>query len=247
QVACMSQPAQIQTPELVTETERLAGLGEIDATANLTGKPVYVYASPKDSIINPGNSDKLMEYLKTYNTGINFVNSVASAHGFPTVDKGGACGFGMLPWILKCGYDAAGEILQTMYGTLIAKGTFDATHLIKFSQTDFGGAQTPLFASGWIYVPASCARGETCKLHVALHGCQMNPEYIQDKFATLAGFNEWAESNKIIVLYPQSAKLPSVNPYACWDWFGFTGQNYVTKSAAQMSALKKMVERVQGI
>jgi poly(3-hydroxybutyrate) depolymerase len=152
----------------------------------------------------------------------------------------------MFPWISKCNYDSAGEMLRTFYGELAPKGAMVAENLKKFSQADFGNAQTPLFPEGWVYIPAKCAQGEQCRLHVALHGCLMNPDFIQDKFELLAGYNEWAETNKIVVLYPQSAKLGQANPYACWDWFGFTGENYVTKSGAQMSALKKMIDRVSG-
>jgi poly(3-hydroxybutyrate) depolymerase len=241
---CQSMPSGIQTSEQIAEAKTLAAQGAIDPVENLAGKPFYVYASPKDTIINPGNSDKLMEFLRAFNAPITFVNSVQSAHGFPTVDNGGPCSFPMLPWILKCGYDGAGEILKTVYGQLKAKGTATAANLIKFTQSEFGDANTPLFSDGWVYVPTACAAGTTCKLHVALHGCQMNPDFIQDQFARLSGFNEWAETNNIIILYPQSGKLGSSNPYACWDWYGFTGQNYVTQSGAQMSALKKMVDRV---
>jgi poly(3-hydroxybutyrate) depolymerase len=72
----------------------------------------------------------------------------------------------------------------------------------------------------------------------------MNPDYVGERFVTLAGYNEWAETNHIIVLYPQSARIEKVNPFACWDWFGFTGPNYIEKSGSQMSALKKMIDRV---
>lgn len=249
QTTCMSQPDSIKPADQVAEARKLADAGSIDPLSNLAGHHVYIYASPKDGVINPANSDKLQEFYSSFiaSTQVRTEHSVPSAHGFPTLNFGSPCAFGMLPWLLKCNYDAAGEILKTMYGTLNPPGTADPSHLIKFSQKDFGDANTPLYSDGWVYVPAGCANGSTCRLHVALHGCQMNPDYIQDQFPKNAGFNEWAETNGIIVLYPQSAKLGTANPYACWDWFGFTGANYVTKSGAQMSALKKMVDRLQGV
>lgn len=81
---------------------------------------------------------------------------------------------------------------------------------------------------------------------MALHGCQMNPDFIQQRFVLEAGYNEWAETNKIIVLYPQSARDPRGNPFACWDWYGFTGPDYVTKTGAQPAALIRMIERLRG-
>jgi poly(3-hydroxybutyrate) depolymerase len=72
----------------------------------------------------------------------------------------------------------------------------------------------------------------------------MNSEFIQDQFAKTAGYNEWAESNDIIVIYPQAAK-GILNPKACWDWFGYTGLNYSTKFGTQMSALMKMIQHLE--
>jgi poly(3-hydroxybutyrate) depolymerase len=246
QVACMAVPSQIQSADQIAYAKQLAANGQIDPLENLGSHKLYVYASPKDYIINPQNSDKLEEFYDAFQGRAQrkTEHSIQSAHGWPTVDQGAPCNIGMSPWILKCNFDAAGEILKQMYGELQPKGQAEPSHLIKFSQEEFGNASTPLFSYGWVYVPASCAKGATCRLHVALHGCQMTPDDIQDQFARTIGFNEWAETNNIVVLYPQSAKLGQANPYGCWDWFGFTGQNYVTKNGAQMAAIKAMVDRL---
>lgn len=246
QMACMGMPQQIQSAEQIAEAQQLAGRGEIDPLENLASHRLYIYASPKDYIINPQNSTKLEEFYDAFQDRAQrkAEHSLQSAHGFPTIDQGAPCNIGMSPWILKCGFDAAGEILKQLYGDLQPKGHAVPSHLLQFSQEEFGNARTPLYRYGWVYVPAACARGESCRLHVALHGCQMNPEDIQDQFSRGSGFNDWAESNNIVVLYPQSAKLGQANPYGCWDWFGFTGQNYMTKRGAQMQAIKAMVDRV---
>ena len=52
--------------------------------------------------------------------------------------------------------------------------------------------------------PAACAAGETCGLHIALHGCEQPEEKIGDAFAHQAGYNRWADTNNIIVLFPQT-------------------------------------------
>lgn len=59
------------------------------------------------------------------------------------------------------------------------------------------------------------------------------------------GYNHWADSNKLLVLYPQVNKslVPS-NPQGCWDWWGYTGANYAYKSGTQMKAIKAMVNRL---
>ena len=42
-----------------------------------------------------------------------------------------------------------------------------------------------------------------------------------------AGYNEVADLNDIIILYPQAiSSLYNLN--GCWDWFGYTGLSYGT-------------------
>lgn len=55
-----------------------------------------------------------------------------------------------------------------------------------------------------------------------------------------AGYNAWAESNNIIVLYPQ-VHASLLNPMGCWDWWGYTGAHYAQKGGPQMATIKNMV------
>ncbi|MCX7977495.1 MAG: prolyl oligopeptidase family serine peptidase [Bdellovibrionaceae bacterium] len=248
QAECMGQASSVNVSDSIREARRLESTGEIDPLSNLRNKKVYIFASPKDTIINPVHSDKLSEFFAAFveSKNIQFEKTVQAAHGFPTLENGNPCDFAMLPWILNCNFDLAGELLRHLYGSLNPRQKAQPSNLLRFDQSDFGDAKTPLYKEGWIYVPSTCANGSLCRLHIALHGCQMNPDYIQDKFPTLGGYNEWAESNDIIVLYPQSAKIQKDNPYACWDWFGFTGKSYVTKNAPQMQAIVGMIKTLLG-
>ena len=103
-------------------------------------------------------------------------------------------------------------------------------------------------------MPQACRAGG-CRVHVAFHGCRQGREYIAEQFARHAGFNRWADSNRIVVLYPQAITRygwgpwpwPSsfvFNPNGCWDWWGYTGVNYHTKVGAQIKAVKAMLERL---
>jgi poly(3-hydroxybutyrate) depolymerase len=69
---------------------------------------------------------------------------------------------------------------------------------------------------------------------------------IKDQFAREAGYNRWADTNRIIVLYPQAIarSWPTYNPNGCWDWWGYTGPQYHTKDGAQIRAVKAMLERL---
>ena len=61
---------------------------------------------------------------------------------------------------------------------------------------------------GYIYVPASCAEATStgCGVHVVLHGCEQTIADIGMAFVENAGYNRWADSNRLIVLYPQIQK-----------------------------------------
>ena len=73
--------------------------------------------------------------------------------------------------------------------------------------------------------------------------------YVEEIFATKAGYLEVAELNNIIVVFPQV--VPSLawptNPMGCWDWWGYSSLSYATKTAPQMSGVKKMIDTVRSI
>jgi hypothetical protein len=91
-------------------------------------------------------------------------------------------------------------------------------------------------------------------VHVALHGCQQSTDKIGDKFVKNTGYSRWADTNSIIVLFPQTrtdntsrstaASGSLANANACWDWIGWYGANFAQKAGTQMAAIKAMVDRV---
>jgi Esterase PHB depolymerase len=101
-------------------------------------------------------------------------------------------------------------------------------------------------STGWLFVPASCANGQACRLVIALHGCLQYQGIIQEQFVQESGINEWADTNNIIVLYPQATAsfISPSNPLGCWDWFANTGPNYTLKTAPQMQAIMGMVSQI---
>ena len=66
---------------------------------------------------------------------------------------------------------------------------------------------------------------------------------IGDTFIKDSGFAEIADKNRLIVLFPQS-KASTVNPNGCWDWWGYTGLDYLGKDAPQIKAIWAMVEQL---
>jgi poly(3-hydroxybutyrate) depolymerase len=120
---------------------------------------------------------------------------------------------------------------------------------------------------GYIYVPPSCRQtGSSCRVHIALHGCRQSAR----TFATRAGYNNWAEHYKTIVVYPAIepstpmseavCQAPPVNPSmdswyfepnpnGCWDWWGYLDPSsrkdrYLTKDGPQIKLIERIINEV---
>ena len=144
---------------------------------------------------------------------------------------------------------------------------------MQFSQTQFVSdpASISLNSIGYIYVPTSCQQGATCSLHVRrsglvgcggrgltcgcgftvqveFHGCEQTTADIGEEYPQHVGLNEWAESNDIIVVYPQVVRsyLSPANPEGCWDWWGYTNKNFAYQSGPQMAFAFKLAQTIMG-
>ena len=95
--------------------------------------------------------------------------------------------------------------------------------------------------TGYVYLPSAC-EDAACDIHMILHGCQQGAEFVQQQFVRQAGYQRWAEGNNLVLIFPQAVASP-LNPLGCWDWWGYTGNNYATRSAPQIKALLSMFER----
>ena len=189
-----------------------------------------------------------------------------AGHSWVTENFGNACDANAKPFINDCRYDQAEELLQTIYGPLQPPAVQPAGRIVAFDQTEFApgkaAAANGLLDTGYLYVPKACEPGaaEPCRLHVALHGCLQSAEVLRDEFYTKTGVNEWAETNRIVVLYPQAhatsvAELSSqdflslfnTNLQGCWNWWGYAGdKQFLTKRGVQVGAIWSMAQRVTG-
>ena len=88
-----------------------------------------------------------------------------------------------------------------------------------------------------IYIPQSCSKEAGCRLHTALHGCEQNFDEVGMEFVEGSGFARWADTNKFVVLFPQVSASLIENPRGCWDWWGYSGSDYLTKDAPQIAAI----------
>lgn len=173
-----------------------------------------------------------------------YVNDVPAAHLFPTLDSGGDCAQAAPPWLGACGYDAAGEMLSFLYPGLTPPSVSDRAPAAEgefLELTVPGAAEAGLAKSALAWFPPSCPP-EGCRLHLALHGCAMSTAQNGNAFVEEAGYLPWARANRIILLFPQ-VEAQALNPLGCWDWWGYTGGEYLTRAAPQMKVLSDWIGR----
>ena len=243
---CTIHSGSIPVASLVATTNSWAGAGSIDPVANLASSKVYLYSGTQDQTVVQAVMNDLKTYYTSFVPAANIVykNTLGSGHGMITDDFGGSCAATATPYVNDCGFDLAGAILQQLYGTLNARNAGALSgNFVQFDQTAFVSGHD-MASTGWLYVPASCAAGATCRLHVAFHGCLQNSADVGEQFVRDTGYNRWADTNHIVVLYPQTGAATSANPDSCWDWWGYDSANYAKKSGPQMAAVKAMVDHL---
>jgi hypothetical protein len=246
------------TDKLITFTNNQAALKTIDDPANLKDDKIFIYSGTKDSVVNPKVVHALEDYYNAFVDKANIVTNfnLPSQHCIPTLNYGEPCEKLKSPYLGDCAYDGAGVALQQMLGTLTKAGTAVSANLRQFDQTDFysgNGKDICLDTTGYIYIPSACADGSVaCRLHVSFHGCSQAQADIGTDFAVHAGFNSWAESNNIVVVYPYAVANQALsNPNACWDWWGYTDASkqdptYVLQSGVQIKFAKDIVDTLMG-
>lgn len=234
-----------------------SALGTIDRASNLKGQPVYLWSGTADEVVNPLEMADLDSEYENYGANVHFDNQFPAEHGWESPDGELSCGTLGSPYMITCSkdgkpYDSVRAWLSMFFGRLQPRndGKLSGT-LSTFDQTEFGASSNLSMAStGSVFVPKSCAQGARCGFVLALHGCLQEASLIGDKWVTEAGINEWADTNDVVVVYPDTvaSSLPGpTNPNACFDWWGYSNQydpNYALKSGLQMSVLYAMVRRV---
>ena len=237
---------------LAQQARQAAAAGKLDGIQNVTNARVYLYSGTADTVVYPAVMKSADAFYKLFiGAGGKLVTDFGfdSEHCIPTLSFGEPCTEKGSPYLGDCNYDGAGKALSVLYPGLAARGSAVSANVLSFDQTQYGASSgISMGDKGYVYVPTACAKGAACGLHVLLHGCQQTLADIGTDFVEHAGFNEWAESNNLIVLYPQVAKSPSgpQNPYGCWDWWGYTDGAYGTRSGAQNKVVRKMVAALMG-
>jgi poly(3-hydroxybutyrate) depolymerase len=272
---CMSTPFLLEDVAFYADLVRtLAGKAEIDSPSNLAHSRIYIFSGGSDSVVSSQTVEKgrdLYASLGVPTANIVFEDhsgpAAKAGHSWVTKSFGGKCSANKEPYINDCAYDQAGAELKAIYGPDLKPPAAAASgRIVAFDQTEFVAGRAArangLSDAGFLYVPNDCEPGAQalCRLHIVLHGCQQSSDLLGAEFYTRIGVNEWADSNRIIVLYPQAhattvAELPATagltalidaNPYGCWNWWGYAEDpRYLTKNGVQIGAIWSMVRRIE--
>jgi poly(3-hydroxybutyrate) depolymerase len=265
--------------QLYAKAVGYANQGKIDALSHLRTKKVYIYCGKLDTTIKPEVTDWVDDWFRLAGipaANIAYKNDIDAPHAQPTRDYGNPCATPGNPWMNDCDYDGAGQALAQILGTLNAPRPTGqlSGRFIKFYQNEFFEPSNltaqelkngfSMNEYGFAYVPNACKDGQLCRIHVVFHGCKQiynrNPDasdFSPDdasnpfglQFVKHAGYNEWADTNNLIILYPQAQKVWPMNPRGCYDWWGYlagTADTYATKQGPQMKAVYAMLERIAG-
>jgi hypothetical protein len=234
--------------QLAQRARRLAAEDRVDATSFVAADRVYLFSGREDRTVAPSivaAAARFYEAIGVPAAAIRHVTDIASGHGFVTLDKGLACSRTAQPYVVDCDYDQAGDLLQHLLGPLNPRSPQLSAGIEEFDQRPFTAdlAEHSLAAEGAVYVPQECRRTPGCRVHVAFHGCGQSRASAGDAFVADSGLTAWADSNRLVVLFPQVAQSP-LNPQGCWDWWGYTGRAYLTRAGVQIQAVHRMLLRL---
>jgi len=271
---CMSTPEMIDLNSLISYTKTSADSGAIDAVSNMANLKAYLYSGKDDTVVNTGCVEKAVQYFQTFVTDksqVYFQNNVSSEHAMITNYYGNKCSYKGDPYINNCGFDLSAAILEWMYGKLnppVSTKNLPYNNVIEINQEKFvpsGKTATGICmeTKAYAYVPTNCdiaPLSSTCRLHVVYHGCVQYLTYtylnmtdfkmvvFNDTYVRNTGYNLWAETNNIVVLYPQATKNEIENPEGCWDWWGYLSndKDYVQKSGVQLATVANMINYILG-
>ncbi len=243
------------TPHLSSLTRQLAEKGDIDSITNLVDDKIYLFNGKADHTVTTTVMDQTYQYfldLGINKDAIEYVTDVDAGHAIVTTSFGNKeCAVTEKPFINDCDIYQAKDILNHLYSGLSEPAADVAQAIVEFDQTEFiKSGNTSMSDSAFVYIPEGCREGG-CRLHIVYHGCLQGYTEIGDQYYMGTGYNQIADANDIVMLYPQvepSSKDP-FNPQGCWDFWGYSQPNksepdFYSKHAPQLSAVRAMIDRL---
>jgi poly(3-hydroxybutyrate) depolymerase len=272
------------TPQVAPNAARLAQLardtaaaGEIDPIANLADDRLFIFTGSADKVVFSdvvARTRAFYELLGVHRTNIVYQDNVPAGHSIITDNpEDSPLSTNQPPYINNGGFMLSHDIIRHIYGPgrLNSPSERLTGRLLRFDQTEFFDNQprSSMSPYAYAYIPRSVEEGAKARVHIVLHGCKQGYNYTNfllgradiadqppygNRYVTTTGYNSIADSNDIIVLYPQvqgSDGGSMQNPDGCWDWWGYSCEDpsrldYYGKKAIQISAIHRMLSRLGG-
>ncbi|HKJ18813.1 MAG TPA: PHB depolymerase family esterase [Xanthomonadales bacterium] len=244
---CMAQAGDnLDAQSLLNDLSAAEENGAIGNQALLADDRAWLFHGQLDTVVGQTVMDAAAglyrELLPPAN--VNYVTEIEAAHNFPTLSEGSACDATEAPYLGNCNYDTAGQILQFLYPEIEAADHQPVTSPIEVA---ISGESAGIGNAAWLYIPPGCETPDAqCGLHLVLHGCSQSHAQVGMDFITGSGFLPWAAGNDIVLAFPQAVSS-AVNPLACWDWWGYTGEDYLSRDGAQLNFLAQWVRSLAGL
>jgi hypothetical protein len=269
-------------PETGPRAEHMADLarqtaqeGRIDPVENLKDDRIYIFTGKSDTVVFSDVVKRTMEFyeiLGVKKDNIAYYDTIPAGHSIITDNpEDSDLPSNKPPYINNGGFMQSYDILTHIYGTLNPPSERPGGRMIRFDQREFFNNEERASMSqyGYAYVPKSVEDGEPARVHIALHGCKQGYNYVNfvngsadiensipygNRYYTTTGYNNIADSNGIIVLYPQAEGTDNAytqNPEGCWDWWGYSSPDadepdYYSKDAIQIKAIHGMLRALGG-
>jgi len=238
--------------KLAKAAATFAAKRRLDPLTGLRGDRVYLFHGESDSVVAAPVAAAAEAFYRAAGIGadrlhaVNALPSGKAGHSLVVEESGSACSSNDSPFIDDCDYDQAGEILRWIYPDLVGRPGPAAGRRIVFDQTEFlpGAVGWGLAREGVAYVPPACGTTPGCRVHVVFHGCLQSrtTDGIGDLFIERTGYLRYADTNRLVLLYPQTNA--NTAPNSCWDWWGYAASDHLSRRAPQLSAVKAMLDRL---
>jgi hypothetical protein len=181
---CSILPNLIDVPGLIAFTRETERNGTIDPVDGMKGDKVIIVRGVIDSLVKLGVAEKLFDYYREFvdESDIERDFDHIAEHAVCTEDYGNRWNYLGKPFINKCNYSTAQEILQHIYGDIIP-ATSSMAHLenvtwcmvlhdfiiqplvisfyqlMEFDQSEFFGpmgSKVGMDKIAFVYVPTAC-------------------------------------------------------------------------------------------
>ena len=242
---CMSTGIGIDMAGIRNKISSYESAGKVDPVSNLKGSKVFLFSGTSDYTVNPKVNKETENLYESYDADVKTEWNFAAGHTMPTVDNGGVCTLTSSPFIGKCNYNGAFISMQHLHPNVVKNepGSYNKNNLFKVSQS--GGSSAVMDSDAYVYIPEQCQGDTECSLHVVFHGCQQTIKDIGTQYVELTGYNEVAETNNLVILYPQAKSNMLKNPNGCWDWWGYAGAEYANQGGSQVKVVKDTISKLQ--